>query len=279
VLAGDARWLHPLGDRPVLAGVGVTAADALPIDDAVGDRTFRNLGADGVLVVRDGDERHLTLAVGGRSFVYKPEHAYDWSGPTASARLDLVLWQPAGKTRSLELAAALGIELRSFDVNALANGCPPDTPPNPNCSSATDLVRRDRFERAGIELTWIGRQVVAVGYQLAVTDSNSFGQSLARHRATASDTFALGGTFATVLAILQIDQYLDGLIVQRDLQHLEFTNIEDENRSSLQLRLARKLSPVWTLEGRAAIWRNLAGGAAELTFHREVVYAGLTYAR
>jgi hypothetical protein len=282
VLAGDLRWLHQLGDRPVLVGAGVTAADALPLSDDVGARTFRNLGADALVVARAGDD-HLTLAVGGRDFVYKPEpsHVYDWSGPTASGRLDLTLWQPPAKTKSLELAAAVGVEIRNYPSNsfALVNTCPTGAPPSPTCSSPTDILRRDRYSRAGVELTWVGDLVAAVGYQVGVIDSNSYGQSLVRHRVTASTTGAFGKTYATLLAILQIDQYIDGLIVQRDLQHTEFTNVEDENRSSLQLRVARKLSSTWSLEGRAAVWRNLAGGSAELAFHRELVYAGLMYSK
>src|SRR5438874_2979940 len=46
LLAGDVRWLHPLGDRAIAAGFGLTAADALPLSDPVGARTFSNLGAD-----------------------------------------------------------------------------------------------------------------------------------------------------------------------------------------------------------------------------------------
>jgi hypothetical protein len=281
VLGGDLRWLRPIGERPVLAGVGLTAADAFGINDPIGARTFRNLGADAVLVVRSGEERNLTLAVGGRQFHYKPQpdRAYDWSGPTAGARLDLILWQSPGNTRSLELVTTLGFEARGYEVTALVNACAPGAKPDPSCSTGTDLLRRDRYQRAGIELTWIGRQVIAAGYQVAVIDSNSFGQSLTRHRVTASATASLGATFATVLAILQIDKYNDGLIVQRDLQATQFTNIEDENRSSLQLRLARKLSPAWSLELRGAIWRNLAGAAKELSFHRELGYLGLVYAK
>jgi hypothetical protein len=132
----------------------------------------------------------------------------------------------------------------------------------------------------GVELTWVGRQVAAIGYQLVLIDSNSFGQSLARHRVTASGTMALGAKlYATLLATLQLDQYLDGLVVRRDLQSQEFANVEDENRSSVQLRLARSISTQWAVEGRAAIWRNVAGGAMELDFQRELVYLGLVYGK
>src|SRR5688572_562869 len=46
---GDARWLRALPDRPIAAGVGITAVDALGIMGGVGARTFRNLGADALI--------------------------------------------------------------------------------------------------------------------------------------------------------------------------------------------------------------------------------------
>jgi hypothetical protein len=280
VLATSLRWLHRIGERPVLAGVGLTATDALPLSDDIGARTFRNLGADAMLAMRTEDEHELTIALGMRDFTYKPDHKFDWTGPAVNARLELMLWQPAAKTRSLEIVATLGFENRAFDDVALVDDCPQDAPPNPNCTSATDIQRRDRYQRLGVELTWVGRQVAGLGYQITIIDSNDFGQSLARHRITGSATTVLPGEiYGTLLAILQIDQYLDGLVVRRDVQTQEFANIEDENRSSLQLRLAHKLAGQWSVEGRAAIWRNLAGNAMELDFRRELVYLGLVYGK
>jgi len=280
-LGGNLRWLHALGDRPAALGFGLMAIDALPLTDPVGARTFRMLGPDAVLAMRGEEDRTLTLTLGLRDFRYKPAHDFDWWGPVANARLELVLWQPPAKTKSLELVGTLGFEQRTFYTGvALANACPPESAPNPNCIAATDFERRDRYQRVGVELTWVGHQLAALGYQFTLIDSNSFGQSLARHRVTASGTTALPfGIYGTLLAILQIDQYLDGLLVRRDLQSQEFANVEDENRSSLQLRLARHISSQWSIEGRAAIWRNLAGGAMELSYRRELVYIGIVFAR
>jgi hypothetical protein len=280
LLTSDLRWLHPLGERPVAAGIGLTAIDAFPLDDQYGARTFRNLGADAIVTAHSGEDERLTLAVGARQFLYKPPtepaHLFNWSGPVANARLDLVLWQPAGHTRSLELATTLGFEARSYESRAFVNGEPPGSIPNP---VPTELPRSDRASHAGVELTWVGHQIASLGYQLTVIDSNSFGQSFARHRVLASGTAAIAGNYVSLLAILQVDQYIDGLLVQRDLQHTEFTNIEDENRSSAQLHVARKLTPEWTLEGRVAYWRNILGSSMDLAFSRAVFYAGLVYSK
>jgi hypothetical protein len=280
LLAGDLKWTHALGDRPVALGFGLVAADALPLSDPIGARTFSNIGADALLAAHDGDNKRILLAIGGRSFEYKPDHTFDWTGPTASARLDYVPWQSPGGVHSLELALTAGAELRAYDSVAFADGCAPGAAPDPTCSSPTpSLERRDRFSRIGIEGTWVGKQVVSAGYQLIVIDSNSYGQSLVRHRATASVTTALpGGLFGTALAILQIDRYLDGLIVG-DINQRDFTNIQDDNVSSLQMRIAKKLSSEWSFEARGAVWRNIASSGMGLSYARELVSIGVVYSQ
>ncbi|MGE5183392.1 MAG: hypothetical protein ACM31C_15080, partial [Acidobacteriota bacterium] len=142
------------------------------------------------------------------------------------------------------------------------------------------MHRNDRFERVGTELTWVGKEVASVGYELIVIDSNSYGWSLARHRATASLTLhAPGDIYVTALGILQIDRYLDGLVIASDQLMHDFTNIEDESSSSAQLRLGKKLSDGWSVEARAAVWKNLGSSTMDLEYSRELVYGGLVYSR
>jgi hypothetical protein len=276
--ASDVRWMHPVGDRPLAAGVALIAADAVPVTDGVGARTFANLGADTLLALRDDDDRVLTLAAGAREFTYKPQPEFDWSGPTASVRLDLALWQSAARTHTLELGAIVGFELRDYAGKAFADACAMAAPRTPACFAPTSVGRIDRYHRAGVELTWTGEFVASVGYQVVVIASNSYGQSLIRHRAQASVTRALPfELYGTLLAIVQLDTFLDGLVVETDPNNQSFTSLDDENRSSLQLRLGRPVSDAWSIEARAAIWRNL--GSSDNTFERELVYAGVIYQR
>jgi hypothetical protein len=275
---GDVRWMHAMESRPIALGARILAADALAIAGGTGSRTFRNLGADGVLVLGGGGDRTLTLTVGERELWYKPNPIFNWYGPVTHARFDLVLWQPPDKTRSLELATLFGFEARRYDSSALSNNCPPDAPPAIECSARTSLVRRDRFQRAGVELTWTAAVVVTAGYQLTVIDSNSYGQSLVRHRVVTSATTELfDKLFGTVTATLQIDQYPNGVPVEKAALQ-EVATLEDENRSSVQVRLARELTPAWSLEARGAIWREF-GNADTSTFRRELIYTGVIYAR
>lgn len=279
LLAGDVRYQHALGKRGVSAGFALQVADATPFDEATATRTFRTVAADGVLVLRHSDEKSLSIAAGGRAFEWKPDPAYDYAGPALTARFDAMLWQPAGGARSVELSVGLGFEARDYDSTAFASVCPETAEPSPMCFAATTRPRHDRYHRASAEVTWVDRAVVAGGYQLAVIDSNSYGQSLVRHRFTASVTMDLPWRlYGTALGILQIDQYLDGLIVQKDLLQQQFTSLDDENRSSLQLRLARQVTDAWSVEGRLAMWRDL-GGTDDTSFARELAYIGAVYSR
>jgi hypothetical protein len=242
LLAGDLRWIRAVGKRPVAVGLGLSYADAVPLSTDIGARTFRTAGADAMLVLRKGDDRSLTITVGPRYFAYKPDRTFDWWGPAINARLDITLWEPANGTRSVELGAILGFEARIYDSVASANVCPDDAEPDPQCFAPTSLLRRDRYQRAGVEVTYTGSFI------------------------------------GTVLATLQIDRYLDGLVVQKDLNHQEYTNLDDANRSSLQFRLARRVTEAWSLEGRAAIWRDL-GGSLDTEYRRELVYFGGVYSK
>jgi hypothetical protein len=278
LLSGDVRWMRPIGRRAVSAGIALAAIDALPITDGVGSRTFRTLGGEG-LVTLGGEARSLTIAVGGRDFVYKPDPAdrYDWRGPAASIRLELTLWERDEGARSVELSALFGFEARAYDSFANASACPQDAPPKEECFTGTSLRRSDRFQRGGLELTWTGRFVAAAAYQLSVTDSNSYGQSIVRHRLTLSATRDLPWRlYGTALATVQLDHYPDGLPIDRDPQTQTFTTLDDENRSSLQVRIARPVARAWAIEGRGAIWRNL-GSELDSEFRRAVLYVGAVY--
>lgn len=296
LLSGDFRWMRRIGERAVSAGFDLIGIDAIPITDQYGSRTFRTLGGDALLALHGSDDRTLTFAFGGRYFKYKPSVGtdmttgellfgdFDWYGPTASVRLDLDLWRDVSGASSLEVSALFGFEARAYRGYALAYNCGdmpivPDPEPSADadrCFAPTNLKRNDRYQRAALELTWTGRVVAAATYQISVTDSNSYGQSLMRHRATLSATTNLPWSLhGTALATLQFDRYPDGLPNQ-DLSTLSFLSIDDENRSSLQARIARRISATWSIETRGAIWRDL-GSSPDGTFRRSLLYVGAIY--
>ncbi len=283
LLRGDAGWYHPVGERPVELGLAISAHDAVPISDEVGALTFRTLTADGRMVVY-GEGHVVTLAVGAQSYDYKPDsrpmspeldNDHDWFGPTARATYYLPLWEAVDRRQSLSLTTMLGVELRRHETVAYAESGTNDPSPMNNLAP-TSLPRRDRFQLASALVSWDSTAAsIDLYYQLQVTSSNSFGASFVRHQATLSGTVPWGGFYVTPRATLQLDHYPDGLPIF-DPETGQPTSLDDDNQSSLQIVIGRHVSDAWSLEARAAIWRDLAS-ASNATFRRELVSFGVRY--
>jgi hypothetical protein len=278
LLGVDARWLRALGERPASAGLRAVYADALPLSGVEGTRTFRSLTGEGLLVLRREEGDQITLLAGARSLTYKPDHDFDWVGPTAGVRFDRTLWTSEDDTRTVELDADYRVERRAYDGAAFANRCEPGAEPTPMCFAPTASRRADLYHVASVEATYTGDRVLSAGYQLTYVDSNSYGQSLVRHRVTLSATSELpAGFIGTATITGQLDQYLDTLILARDVQSVSFTALDDDNRSSLQLRAAHPVGDSLSVEGRAAFWTDLSG-PDDVKFRRLLLYAGVVWA-
>lgn len=288
VVGLDGRWDRQVGQRRARLGARASYYDALALVD-VGARTFVLGAVDGILTLGgDGAER-FALSAGVRDFRYKPDADFDWRGGAVAARLTTTLWHSAvvpsegdeltaepGAT--LELAAAYRLERRSFEGLAFTSGCDPDQPVMPTCFVPTGERRSDLHHVAEVELTYTGEFVASAGYQVAVNDSSSYGQSLVRHRISLSATTELPAKiYATGIAALQLDQYLDPLLLARDVSNQTFTSIDDENRSALSARLSRQLSRGVSVESRWAFYADSLSDD-DLRFRRHVVYGGLIWA-
>lgn len=277
-LGADARWLHAIGDQPAAAGLRVVYVDALPLAGAAGTRTFRSTAAEAVLLLRRAEGDAVTLVAGVRSLTYKPDRDFDWLGPSAGLRFDRTLWHNADDTRTVELSAEYQVERRSYTGLAFANHCAPGADPAPTCFAPTDIGRTDLHHAATVEATYTGERVVSASYSLIVVDSNSYGQSLIRHRLTLAATTELpAGFIGTATLTGQLDQYLDTLILSRDITSQSFTAVDDDNRSSLQLRAEHPITGTLSLEARAAFWTDLPG-QSDVSFRRLLVYGGVVWA-
>jgi len=286
VLAVDGRWDHQLGARRARAGARATYYDVVALDTGDGARAFAIGAADAQLALAGEDGARVLVSAGVRDFRYKPDDDFDWRGPAFGARFATTVWRAAGEdgadtaeeaTATLELAAAYRLERRGFRGLGFANGCAPGEPVDPACFVPTDLPRVDLHHLAEAELTYTGGVVATGGYQLTVNDSSSYGQSLVRHRLTGSITAELPGqVYATAMIALQLDQYLDPLLLARDVSSQTFTSIDDENRSLLSVRLSRHLGHGWTAEARWGFSADSLSGD-DLEFRRHVVYGGVTW--
>lgn len=271
VIAGEAQWDRRTAER---AAVGVRASyyDVLPLLGGGASRAFAIGAVDGLVVLGGEGGERFALSAGVRDFRYKPDDDFDWRGIAAALRFV----SPLG--RGLDLSAGYRLERRSFAGRSFTSGCGPMEPALPTCFVPTGIARSDLHHVGELELIYTGDVVASTAYQGTFNDSSSYGQSLVRHRMTASVTAELPArVFATAIATLQLDQYLDPLVLARDVSNQTFTSIEEENRSALSVRLSRRLGGAWAAEAR---WAFYADSLSEddLEFRRHLLYGGITWA-
>ena len=124
---------------------------------------------------------------------------------------------------------------------------------------------------------YTGRRIYSLLYGADIIDSNSYGQASIRQRIEVAFTTAVpGDAYLTGRAIVRINTFLDPLLLARDVQSQSFVSIEDENRNSLSLHLARDFGRRWGLEARLAIYSN-EFATEELSFRRQTAYLGALY--
>jgi hypothetical protein len=238
---------------------------------------------DGSLALAGEGGERVAASAGLRSFRYDPDAAYDWDGAALGVRYERAAWEAAveaaGGEGASSLALALGyrLEARSYRGPALRNGCAPDAPVTPACFVATGAARGDLHHVLDLEATYTGDVVVTAAYALTVDDSSSFGQSLVRHRGAVAATVPLpAALYLTGSVALLFDQYLDPVLLARDVASQGFTSIDDDNRSAAALRLSRVLGAGVTAELRWAFHADSLS-SDDLPFRRHVAYAGLVW--
>ena len=275
----DARWSRALVDQPVSVGAHVQGFDVCGLAGDVGARSFSQLAGEGMLSMRSEGGSVIGLSAGEKTFTYKPDADFNWQGPSLAAHFASQLWESPDTTRTLDLSMDYRLEARAYNSFSQINGCAPGATVLPSCIVTTNDQRNDLHHAVGALLTFTGAHVVSLGYELTVNTSSSFGQSLIRHRIVAAGTTELPGSlYATLTLTAQLDQYLDSLLVEPELQSSTFVTLDDENRSSVQLRVARHLTPTIGIELRASYWRNL-NVERDGDFSRALVSAALVWQR
>ncbi len=274
VASADARYDIAFGRlAPGVRASYYEAAEAGSLSGSPGlDQDFRTGSAAATLTLRTEDDHRLEAAAGARFFVYKPNGEFDFTGAQLGATLARRVRLGEGDD---ELTYALGYTMsqRAFSGQALANQCSPGETIMVKCLYVTTLPRADLFHDAAVEVTWTRAFILGLRYSLQVNDSNSFGQSLVRHRVELSGTTELfADLYLNAKVILIVNQYLDALLLGGDVG--TFTTIEDEARNAVILHLTRDVSERVTLEARYAYYAN-PFASRELAYRRQTFYLGM----
>lgn len=224
----------------------------------------------------------VTLSGGYRGFEYKPDAYFNFQAAQASARaIARTQFGPDG-AHELDVTAVYHLERRYFAgvIEALDQSmCPPGQPIKDSCLVANpDVDRADWWHEGGIELTYVGPLLVALGWGAELNLSNSFGQSLLRQIITLKLSYRLPwNVYATAKGQLLVTKYLDPVLLDHAVNTQTFVSIEDENRNSFILDLERPIGATGlAVNARYSVYTNEIS-PSPASFLRQLVYLGLTY--
>lgn len=246
----------------------------------VSSRDFRSgAGSGGITFAVAGGQ--ATLSAGYRGLGYKPDPAYSFHGATASALLAWRLSSGKGdEAVEWELRAGYSAGVRAFAGDARA------TPGRCEGTVCTEPVGRDDLHHSlRTEVGYLGNAELSLGYLLEANRSNSYGESYTRHALVLKFTsHIVWGLYVSAKGTLQLSRFEDPYLVS-EVSSLSFTSIDDENRSSLVLQLARDLGERWSVLLRYGLYVNestsrVAISATELAatgFLRHTLFLGARF--
>lgn len=236
-------------------GLGVEAR----AKDRRGDsRAYTDLGATAFLEYAPDARLSLRVRAGAHRFLYRPDFSASFGGPEggflARYRLD--------RRHALTLSGEYG----SRGYSTLARSLAPQEP-------SLAPRRHDGTLLASVGYTYKGPVALSLAYAYLQTDSNSYGESVHRHRLSATAGVRLPWKW-TLLAqgALGFNRYPDGVYLSPEIILLD----DDEAQNLLSLRLVRPLNASVDLElSYAAYATGLPRN--DLFYFRQVGGVGLTW--
>ena len=240
-----------------LAGSYYDAFQRGPIDR----RDFRSLAP--TLRIEQGFARAAQLTLGGgyRWFTFKPDDNFSFAGPTAFLTARQMF--PGSLERGeadWEWTAGGSLEWRSFEGLACTNeSCTTEASSPPH--------RLDRFWTSHIELTRTTTFLLGAGAALHLNQSNSRGEGLVRGvfhlRAVVPLPWELS---LSSRADLSATHYWNSLLLAQVTQDpnagAPLVSVEDENRSTLRIELARPLARGFEIGARYVFYTSFPGSSS-----------------
>ena len=227
-----------------------------------GNREYTDLAASAFLEYVPDAQLSLRLRGGAHRFLYRPSFSASFGGPEvgflARYRLD----------RRHALFASGEYGSRRYSTPALAPPTQAGGAPQPR-----SWRREDGALQASVGYTYKGPLALGLTYTFQEIGSNSYGESVRRHRVSGNAGMRLPW-MVTLLAqgALGFNHYPDGVYFSTDITLLE----DDEAQNSLSLKLARPLDAHLDVELSYAVYgtrlpRN------DLAYFRQVAGVGLTW--
>lgn len=282
IAQSSLAWAKTLGRQAALTLTGAyyeafqsAATDLL---DASERRDFRSVGSTVQLEWIAGEHFDLSINAGYRSFLFKPDRDDDFNAPTAAAELR---WTRQTSDADWEVGAGAAYEHRTFGGPALTLDCPEEVPSQTVFACAGPDTRHDDFLMSHLDLLHVGRVLWGAGYAFHYNRSNSYGESVIRHIATARFAVPLPGGFTLaargeVLLAFYSQPMIVGQQVAAGNTFSSVESIDDENRSSVRVDLSRDLGDRLRLVARYTFYANEIANASPISYQRQTLLLSVT---
>jgi hypothetical protein len=226
------------------------------------ERDYTSLTGQGFVDFTPTANLHVRLRFGATRFLFWPRFAYSFSGPVG----DLTARYRFDRRHSVSLTGTFNPRTYNSTVN-----------PRPDEPEPSAARRFDPLFVVGASYAYRGPFHLSVGYSYLDMTSNSYGETLRRHRLTATAGFRLPAQFTLLTTgALQLSLFPDGIFLSPDLQVVE----DDENSSTLTVKLVRPIHPHVDLDVRYALYVNVLPqrmtGTEPLVYVRNVFSLGVT---
>jgi hypothetical protein len=285
IAQSSLAWAKTLSPRATLTLSGAyyeafqrAAANSV---DASERRDFRSLAPTAQVGFVPRDRLDLSFSAGYRVFVFKPDRDDDFDAPALAAELH---WVPqTDGDADWEASAGVAYERRAFGGPAFTVDAADCTvvrklPPGLACSDADS--RRDDFLMSHLDVQRVGRVLLGAGYAFNYNRSNSYGESVMRHIATARFAAPLPGELtlaarAEVLFAFYAQPQLIGAIAAGN-SFSSIESIDDENRSSVRVDLSREIEQGVRLVARYTFYANEIANTSPVSYRRQTFLLSVT---
>lgn len=244
---------HALGES---LGLGI---EGRAKDRRGGGRAYTDVAGSAFTEYVPDARLSLRLRAGGHVFRYRPDPRANFSGP----ELGVLARYRIDRRHALGIAGEYGA--RRYTTPARLGGPPWEDP---------SRSRSDGTLQASVSYTYRGPLNLGLSYAYLENSSNSLGESLRRHRFSASLGVRLPWKL-TLLAqgALGFNLYPDGIYLSPEIILVE----DEESQNMLAVRLVRPLTPTLDLELSSAVYGSSRLPDTELSYFRPVVGVGLTW--
>jgi hypothetical protein len=223
-----------------------------------GTRDYSDLGAEAFLEYVPDVRLALRVRAGAHRFVYREDSRANFGGP----EVGFLGRYRFNRRHSLSVFGNYGS--RRYGVEA---ALPPES------EELSPGRRKDGVLSAGAGYTYRGPLALGLTYTFQEISSNSFGETVLRHRLSGSAGLRLPWN-VTLLAQggLGMSRYPDGIYLSPEITLVE----EDEGQNSLSLKLARPMGEHLDVELSYGVYgTNLP--TLQLSYFRQVLGLGLTW--